>query len=169
METSKEEKKILKLLKKLAVKMPKFPDGRIDYHGSKTAVVVTAFLLYKDKILLLKRSDKVYTDKEKWDALTGYVDVIRPFREEALEEMREETGIKDNVINSVTSGKPFRFFEKQYNRTWVVCPVLIKLSKKPKVTLNKENDAYKWVRKSEIHKYDIVAKLTKSLKNAFIT
>jgi hypothetical protein len=40
-------------------KLPKFPDGRIDYHGSKENFVFNIWIQYKDQVLLLKRSDKV--------------------------------------------------------------------------------------------------------------
>ena len=53
------EEKILAIIKEFANKLPKFPDGRIDYSSSDIAPVITVFVKHKDKILLLKRSDKV--------------------------------------------------------------------------------------------------------------
>ncbi len=50
-----------KILQEFSEKLPKFPDGRIDYSGSDKAPVLTCFVKFGDKILLLKRSDKVRT------------------------------------------------------------------------------------------------------------
>ena len=45
------EEKILATIKKFTNKLPKFPDGRIDYSNSDIALVITVFVKYKDKIL----------------------------------------------------------------------------------------------------------------------
>ncbi|MEI8090999.1 MAG: hypothetical protein WCG98_01815 [bacterium] len=50
-------------------KLPAFTDGRIDYHGSKENFVFNIWITYNDKILLLKRSDKVGAYKEKRDSI----------------------------------------------------------------------------------------------------
>jgi len=72
------EAKIFKLLKEFSKKLPKFEDGRINYSCSDEAPVITIFVRYKDKILLLKRSDKVAAYKGKWNTIAGYLDEIRP-------------------------------------------------------------------------------------------
>jgi len=45
------EEKILVTIKEFANKLPKFPDGRIDYSNSDIAPVITVFIKHKDKIL----------------------------------------------------------------------------------------------------------------------
>lgn len=59
------EQKMLEIIKEFAKKLPKFPDGRIDYSNSDIAPVITVFVRYKDKILILKRSDKVRAYQRK--------------------------------------------------------------------------------------------------------
>ena len=39
-------------------RLPKFPDGRIDYSNSDKAPVLTCFVRFEDEILLLKRSEE---------------------------------------------------------------------------------------------------------------
>ena len=75
------EQKIIETLRELAKKLPKFPDGRIDYSNSDTALVITVFIKNKDKILLLKRSSKVSTYQGKWNTVAGYIDEPKPIRE----------------------------------------------------------------------------------------
>ena len=56
--------------------------------------MIICFVRYNDEILLLKRSDKVWTYKGKWNVVAGYLDEIKPLREKALEELREKPKIK---------------------------------------------------------------------------
>ena len=56
---NKQEIGALEIVKELSKTLPRFPDGRIDYSNSDVAPVVTIFVEYGNKILLLRRSDKV--------------------------------------------------------------------------------------------------------------
>ena len=95
------EEKILKIIEEFYKKLPKFKDGRIDYSNSDTAPVVTVFIKYKDKILLLKRSDKVRTYQGKWNTVAGYLDELKSTQEKAIEEIKEELGVEKNDISSI--------------------------------------------------------------------
>lgn len=86
-----------KLLKRYN-NLPRFSDGRIDYSKSKSAPVLTCFITFKGKILLLKRSNSVSTYKCKWNTVAGYIDEPKPLQEKILEEVLEETGITQYVI-----------------------------------------------------------------------
>ena len=46
-----QEREIDQRVKELAEKLPRFPDGRIDYSHSDVALVVTCFVKFQDKIL----------------------------------------------------------------------------------------------------------------------
>jgi isopentenyldiphosphate isomerase len=159
------EQKILEVVKQFAERLPKFPDGRIDYSNSNVAPVVTVFVKYKEKILLLKRSDKVRVYQGKWNTVAGYLDELRPIREKVLEEIKEELEIeKDNVL-SIIFGEPYQFTDKEVNKTWIVHSVLVELKEKPNIKLNWEHTDYKWIKQDELRNFDIVPKLDESLKN----
>jgi isopentenyldiphosphate isomerase len=131
-----QDAEILKIIKEFSEKLPHFPDGRINYSNSDIAPVVTCFLKDKDKILLLKRSDKVRTYKGKWNTVAGYLDEPKTIREKALEK----------------------------HKTWITCPVLIELKNKPEIKLDWEHTEYKWINPEELISFDIVPKLDKSLR-----
>ena len=78
------ENKVLEKLKKFSKTMPHFDDGRIDYHNARKSFVITCFAKFNDEILLLKRSDKVWTYKNRWNVVAGYLDEIKPLKEKAL-------------------------------------------------------------------------------------
>ena len=98
------EEKILGIIQKFSKKLPHFPDGRINYSSSRTAPVINVVVKHKDKILLLKRSDKVSTYKGKWQTVAGYLDEVKPIKEKVLEELKEEIGVFDNDFKEVKYG-----------------------------------------------------------------
>lgn len=163
-----QDTEILKIIKEFSEKLPHFPDGRINYSNSDEAPVVTCFLKYKDKIFLLKRSDKVRTYREKWNTVAGYLDEPKLVREKALEEIKEEIGIKENNILSIHIGKYYKFTDSEIekHKTWITCPVLVELKNKPEIKLDWEHTEYKWIKPEKLKDFDIVPKLDESLKRA---
>ncbi len=162
-----DEKGILKTIETFAKKLPKFPDGRIDYSNSNTAPVITVFIKYEDRILLLKRSDKVSTYRGKWNTVAGYLDEVKPIGEKILEELNEEVGISESEILTIHPGKSYKYKDTAINKTWLVNPILIKLKHRPEIRLDWEHTEFKWIKPEELKNYDTTPKLEKSLKNAF--
>lgn len=157
---------IFNKLKQIEKNLPKFEDGRIDYSNSKTALVLTCFIQVKNEILILKRSDKIATYKGMWNTVAGYIDDYVPLKEKVLEELNEELFISESQIEKFKIGNNYEFTDKNINKTWIIYPVLITLSKKPEIKLNWEHIDYKWINPKEIINYDTVPKLDESLKNA---
>lgn len=162
---NKEERIIFKTIKQFANKLPKFPDGRIDYSRSDIAPVIIVFLKYDDKILLLKRSKKVSTYKEKWNSVAGYLDELKPLQVKALEEIKEELGVDESHISLITIGKSCKFTDIKANKTWIICPVLAECKKEPDIKLDWEHTEYKWVRTESLKNFDTIPHLAKSLEN----
>lgn len=159
-----DDQKIFQTIKEFAKKLSKFPDGRIDYSESDTAPVVTIFIKYKNKILLLKRSNKVRAYQNKWNTVAGYLDELKPIRDKALEEIKEELGIDKNNVSKIYFGEPYRFTDNEVAKTWIVHPILVELKNKPEIKLNWEHTEYKWIEPEKIKFFDIVPKLKESLK-----
>ncbi len=159
---NKQEKKALIVVKEFAKKLPRFPDGRIDYSSSDIAPVTTVFIKYDGKILLLKRSDKVSTYHGKWNSVSGYLDEIVPIREKILEELREEVGIDEDKILSIYVGKDYEFTHNK--KTWNVYPALANLKNKPTIKLDWEHIEYKWIKPEELKNFDTVPELDRGLK-----
>jgi len=161
-----DEQKLTRIIKNFAARLPKFSDGRINYSNSNIAPVITVFVRYKDKILLLKRSDKVGAYRKKWNTVAGYLDQPKPIFEKALEELKEELGILQKSILQIKVGAPYKFFDSDIKKTWLVNPVLIDLKRKPNIKLDWEHTEYKWIKPGELKMFDTVPKLEESLKRA---
>lgn len=122
--------------------------------------IVTAFIEYRGKILLLRRSQKVKTMKGKWAGVSGYIEKSEEPVTRAVIEIEEETGFTNENIKLLDEGKPLEATDnmRQNNITWVVHPFYFR-SNTDDVQLDWEHDAYKWINPSEIEKFDTVPRL----------
>lgn len=145
-----DEADIYRTIDELALRLPKFDDGRIDYTGSNTAPVVVVFVKHKNRLLLLKRSYEVSNYKGMWSTVAGYIDEKKPIKEKALSEVHEELGVDESLISSVKIGKPYLFTDRKRKKKWLRCTVLLTLRQKPDIRLDQEHTAYIWVTPKEV-------------------
>lgn len=136
---------------------------RIDYRKRKIAPVITAFVKYKNKILLLKRSNKVGTYRGRWNVVAGFLDDKKRVREKAMEEISEEVGLRKNDVEFVRAGIPFKVKDKKINKIWVVHPILFE-SKTNKIKLDWEHTNYRWIFPNQLKRYKITPRLDESLR-----
>jgi 8-oxo-dGTP pyrophosphatase MutT (NUDIX family) len=126
--------------------------------------VVTAFLEFDGKILILKRSKSVKTMKEKWGAVSGYLENKDPLSQ-AIIEVYEETGLDSSTIKLVRSGDVLAVIDPgNPDISFNVHPFLFQ-SKSGKVILSREHDQFKWINMNELWKYDTVPKLKEAYES----
>ena len=131
----------------------------------RTTKIVTCFLKSGDKILILKRSDKVKSMKCLWAGLSGIIENNESPLERTKIEIFEELGIDANQIKLLKESAKMRIISPQYeNHEWEVYPFLFSVEN-PKIKLNWENSEYKWVKVEEISNYETVPSLDKVLSN----
>lgn len=161
-----DKSEVARRLRKLYNSLPRFGDGRIDYTNSDVAVVVTVFVVYKGKVLLLKRSQGVLNYKGLWNGVGGYVDRLVPPEKVALKEIREELGIKKANVLRVNSGLAHALTDRKLGRKWIICPFIVEVRRKPAIRLDWENTAYRWVTPSKLKGPDRVPGLNITFVNA---
>ncbi len=130
--------------------------------------VVTCVLLDENKnILILKRSDKVRTYKGFWSGVSGYIEEGEEPVDTAFKEIREETGLNDINVELIKTVNPIKFtsFYKGEKYDWKVYPFLFKVLKKSKIQTDWENISYKWIKLSDIDKFEVVPHFKKVLLN----
>ena len=128
--------------------------------------IVTSFLKNHDKILILKRSDKVKSMKSLWAGISGIIekDDLSPLSRAEIE-IFEETGIKQEQINLLKESQQMKIVSVQYkNHEWNIFPFLFKVEK-PEIKLNWENSEFEWIKPSNIVNYKTVPSLDKILFN----
>ncbi len=158
-----DEIKYEKILNKFFQDLPKFSDGRIDYSNSNEAPVLTCFVKYGNKLLLLKRSDKVRVYQGLWNSVAGYLDEKRSLKEKVLEELYEELKINTHLIRKMKIGKAYELIDQKAQKTWIIFPVLVELKQKPKIKLDWEHTSYKWIKIDDLKKFKVVPGLDKTL------
>jgi len=125
--------------------------------------IVTSFIKNDDRILILKRSDKVKSMKCLWAGVSGIIEKndISPL-DRAKTEILEETGINEEV-ELLKANERIKIESTQYkNHEWNIFPFLFK-TKNPEIKLNWENSEFKWIKPNEIKNYETVPELEKIL------
>ena len=127
--------------------------------------IITAFIKNNNKILILKRSDKVRSMKGLWSGVSGIIENNEIPINRAKIEIFEEVGIKKNKINLVKSIEKIKISSPQYeNHEWEVFPFLFE-TKESEIKLNWENSEHKWINVNELKNYETVPSLDKILFN----
>jgi len=126
--------------------------------------IVTSFIKNGDRILILKRSDKVKSMKCLWAGVSGIIEKndTAPLAR-AKTEILEETGINEEEIELLKANERIKIKAAQYkNHEWNIFPFLFK-TKNPEIKLNWENSDFKWIEPNEIKNYETVPELEKIL------
>ncbi len=144
------------ILENFAKKLPKFPDGRIDYRNSDEAAVLSIFVMFRGEFLLLKRSDRVGNYRGRWNVVAGYFDELKSVGEKALEELEEETGVNADQVSKLKAFPYFKLVDEEIDRIFYVFPILVLLNEKPDVKLDWEHTEFKWIDPKELKKFDVV-------------
>jgi len=129
----------------------------------KPTVVVTAFLQYEGRILLVQRSSRVGTYRGRWSAISGYLEDAKPLSQ-ARREIREETGLPDDEVHLVAKAEPLAIPAPELARLWMVHPFLFEIDDPEHVRLDWENVESCWVVPDEIKNYPTVPKLEEALQ-----
>ena len=107
----------------------------------------------------MKRSQKVRTMKNLWAGISGIIEGNEDPLYRAKREAWEEAGISDNNLTLVKVMPEIRINSPQYdNHEWVIFPFLFSVQD-PEITLNWENDDYRWISPEEIKQYKTVPSL----------
>jgi len=125
--------------------------------------IVTSFIKNDDKILILKRSDKVKSMKCLWAGISGIIEGDETPLTRAKIEIFEEAGIHEEQIELLKAIQQIKISSPQYkNHEWNIFPFLFK-AKNPEIKLNWENSEFKWIEPNEIKNYKTVPDLEKIL------
>jgi len=129
----------------------------------RSTKIVTSFIKDNEKLLILKRSDRVKSMKGLWAGISGIIEKNEVPLKRAKIEIFEEVGITEDMITLVRSAEEMRVNSPQYeNHEWEIFPFLFE-AKNPIITLNWENSDFKWINVEELEIYETVPSLQKVL------
>ena len=125
--------------------------------------IVTSFIKDNERLLILKRSNKVKTMKELWAGVSGIIENNEEPLKRAKIEIFEEVGITEDEIKLIKAVKEMKVSSPQYeNHEWEIFPFLFE-TKNPTIKLNWENSEFKWITANELENYETVPNLEKVL------
>jgi 8-oxo-dGTP pyrophosphatase MutT (NUDIX family) len=110
---------------------------------------------YGSKILVVKRSPDLNFYPGYWNGISGFLDDQQSLKEKIYSELSEELGLTRSQIVKIKVGEIFDQDDPQYNKTWVVHPVLVEV-KTDKVKLDWEASNYKWLTPLEVKKLKLL-------------
>ncbi len=131
--------------------------GYVDVHGVEEVPVVTSIL--EDgtgRVLLLKRSDKVGSFQGLWAGVSGYIEPGVTPRDQAMTEVREETGIAADALTLRKEGPVV--YARDGARMFAVHPFLFRVSS-PTVTLDWEHTESRWIEPFSLPSFATVPRL----------
>ncbi len=141
-------------------------DGTVEIHGVDVVDAVTTIVRNGDRILLLKRSDKVGSCRGRWAGVSGHVEPEdKSLSDRAIIEINEETGmhpesIKEGPVLAIrdTCGEKMR--------VWRIHTFLADVRDEDvaQMGIDWEHTEYRWVRPEEIGNYDTVPRLADVVK-----
>ena len=125
--------------------------------------VVTSFLNYNNKILILKRSEKIRTMKGLWSGISGIIENNEIPISRAKIEIFEEVGISEKHITLIKSTKEFTIESPQYkNQQWIIFPFFFTTDTNS-IKLNWENSDFRWIEVGQLKEFNTVPSLERIL------
>lgn len=140
--------------------------GQIDYTHIRRAPVINCIVEYGGKILLLQRSSIMRLYPNFWSGVSGFLDDDQSLEDKAKEELREETGIKEIDIVSITAGDVFEEEDEQYGKTWIVHPVLVKI-KTDFLNFDWETQNHAWIKPEEYKNFNVLPNFDRVLRSFY--
>ena len=116
--------------------------------------VVACVVQHEGRLLLLKRSQEVGSDRGRWHCVTGFCDLGTEPLEQAWQELEEETGLSRRAAYLRGRATPLELMGGR-GEVWTVHAFLFGTSD-PEVTLNWEHDAARWADGSMLDRLDTV-------------
>lgn len=127
--------------------------------------VVTSFLRRGTRVLILKRSQDVRTNKGKWAGCSGYVEPGEVPVETAYKELEEEVSAMPDQVRLVREAPPLTFLDAEHDTKWVVHPFLFD-DLGVEVEMDWEHTDFRWIEPEELDNFDTVISLKRTLEAA---
>ena len=124
--------------------------------------VVTCFLESDGEVMILRRSEQVGTYQGRWAGVSGYIE--KGADEQALVEIREETGLAEEDLTLIKKGEPLVAKDEALGVKWVVHPYLFAIKDRGKIKIDWEHKEARWITPEEIGNYSTVPMLKETLE-----
>ncbi|MEZ6255267.1 MAG: NUDIX hydrolase [Patescibacteria group bacterium] len=113
----------------------------------KTIISTKVAVIHKNKLLLLKRSEKNETNVNEWELPGGKVDSGESLNQGLIRELKEETNIdiSEHRLKAKLVAENLSNLEKYEGALFLAFGYKINLEHLPTITLSHEHEQYAWV------------------------
>lgn len=116
--------------------------------------VVSCFVLSVesggDRVLLVRRSERVRTYRGAWAAVSGYLEPGVGPLEQAYTELREEAALDEGDVALLRQGAELAVVDEDAGLSWIVHPFLFRLLTPEKLATDWEAVEHRWVAPDDI-------------------
>lgn len=132
--------------------------------------VVTCFLLRRDqdgdRILVLRRSQRVGTYRGRWAGVSGYLEAPTALQQ-AYREIEEEAGLSAEDVRLLAEGESLTVTDESIDTRWTVHPSLFEVLRPQRFRLDWEHAEARWVRPEELDGMETVPGLVEALARVY--
>lgn len=152
-------------LKQAREKYGLYENRGVNFTHADTAPIVMCTVLCDDEILLVKRGYGLADAEGYWSTVNGFIDEIKPVKEIAQQEAKEELGLYVS-LNDIKVAQSYTLENPKEKRKYIVFACLITLKSKPEIMLDHEHTDYAWVTREQIKDYEMLDDLPYAIDSA---
>ena len=130
-----------------------------------TNEIVTSFLKFQDKILILRRNEHASAYKWGWGGVSGFLEKGENPIDRAMSGIKEETKLAGKDFELIREGASFSFKDKDEDVEikWIIHPFIFRV-KTNDIKIDEKHFDLLWIRPEELSQYFTVPKLKESLR-----
>lgn len=133
-------------------------NGLMDISNLELKRAVTSFLFNRGEVLIMRRSEKVGTQRGKWAGVSGYLEEDEDPETRSRKEIAEETRMEKATLQR--KGQPI--LARGDDTVWEIHPFLYEVDTR-EITIDWEHVEYRWIRPEDLPNYDRVSRLRRAL------
>ena len=141
--------------------------GQTDYTNIHWAPVINCVLEFQGKILIVQRNKNLNFYPNYFNGISGFLDDNKSIDDKVKNEIKEELNLRVTDIKSIKLGDIFHQKAPQYNKTWIVHPILVQV-KTNKIKLDWEAQSFKWININDASKYKLLPGFSTVIKKVKI-
>ncbi len=136
-------------------------EGYVDIPRVRVKDAITVMIRKSDRVLILKRSERVGSCKGRWAGVSGHIEKgDENMEERAMKEVEEETKMRVKIIRS---GEPI--LARDRSVIWRIHPFLAEAKRDEEPEIDWEHSKYRWIKPEEVYDFNTVPKLDKVMEN----
>jgi len=160
-----DESELTSWLEKALEKYGLYEGKTVNYTEADVAPIVMCTVVCGDEILLAKRGYGLADAEGYWSTVNGFIDEVKPVKEIAQQEAKEELGL-DVSVDDIKVAESYTLENPKEKRKYIVFACRITLKTKPQIVLDLEHTDYAWTTRAQLDDYEMLDDLPYAIDKA---